>query len=734
MFKARSAQEAATYCKPFIIDYLESRGIRTTPNGGTANFYCFDTAHHNGGNRAPSMQYNESTNTCYCHQAGKTYDIFNACEILEGKNKSEAFKTVLDFCNCEIENGTEGAGSGRPEPVKREEETREKIYRDYSAYINACRERMATEAGRPALEYLKGRGISEMTISSFNIGYDPDGKGGPFIVFGHTNGKGYNARNLTEPGAENRQFLKGKDQLPGGFFGTPGALEAETDAPLFICEGEIDALSLAETGVDVIALSGIAYKELVKHDIKRPVILALDNDQAGRAAAGKIKKALQEEKRAAYIVNLYGKEKDANAALLNAPTELFEKIRNAWTDPETAGAEETAREYIETHSAAALIAPFLKHIETARPSIPTGFDNLDAALDGGIFPGLYVLGAISSLGKTSLCLQIADNIAETGRDVLFFSLEMSKYELMARSISRKTFNPEGDRRTAKTARAIMQNEIDYNAADRATFENAVKEYAETAKHLFIREGLGTVTAATVREAIEEHKAATGAAPIIFIDYLQILAPMGERLSDKQATDAAILELKRISRDYNIPVFAISSFNRESYKKTSENRGAVTMTDFKESGSLEYSADVLIGLQFTTAGTGEYNESAEKKKDPREIRAVILKNRNGKTWGTADLAYFPKFNAFFEEDENPFTENVNSQADAERQTAPKGRKRKELQGRAIDNVFYYLSQSNRGGAVTVQDFAEYLNTDNEQAKNEIIEAGGFEINGDIVTRL
>lgn len=646
MFKARTIDEAADYCKPHIIDYLESRGIKTTPRGGTSNFFCFDTAHHHNGNREPTMQYNPKTNTCYCHQAEKVYDIFNACKILEGKNSSDAFKTILDFCDCRIENGTAPAGSERPTAEKPQPEPQKT---DYSDYVKKCCSRLFTEDGRPGLEYLKGRGLSEFTLKGGNVGFDNNylGRGFPVVVFGHEGGQGYNARRIDlEPGDKTTQrFYKGANQAPG-FFEVPGALTAEEETPLFVVEGEIDALSLLEAGgLDVLALSGQGYRRFIEADIKRPVILALDNDTSGREASEKIRAALEARGIETHVINLYGKHKDANEALLNDLEGLMANIRAAWEDP-------AAEEYIKTHSAAALIGPFLKHIEAAPPAIPTGFLGLDAALDGGIFPGLYVLGGISSLGKTSLCLQIADNIAETGRDVLFFSLEMSRYELMARSISRKTFDPEGERWNAKTARAIMQNEVNYNREERENFERAVREYTETAQHLFIREGMGIVTATTVLEAVEEHKAATGSAPVVIVDYLQILQPMGDRLSDKQAIDAGVLKLKQISRDYNIPVFAISSFNRESYKNNGGNNGEVTMADYKESGAIEYSADVLIGLQFTAAGKAwqQGQEKTEKAKDPREITAVVLKNRNGKAYADAQFYYYPKFNTFSDADE------------------------------------------------------------------------------------
>ena len=104
----------------------------------------------------------------------------------------------------------------------------------------------------------------------------------------------------------------------------------------------------------------------------------------------------------------------------------------------------------------------------------------------------------------------------------------------------------------------------------------------------------------------------------------------------------MLELKRISRDYKTPVIAVSSFNRDNYSS------AVTMEAFKESGAIEYSSDVLIGLQLAGAGKKDFDATAEKQKNPRTVELVILKNRNGKTGSKINFVYYPLFNYFKEE--------------------------------------------------------------------------------------
>lgn len=283
------------------------------------------------------------------------------------------------------------------------------------------------------------------------------------------------------------------------------------------------------------------------------------------------------------------------------------------------------------------------------PPISTGFRGLDSILDGGLFEGLYCLGAVTSAGKSAIVMQIADQIAKTGQDVLIFALEMSRFELMARSISRHTYirakNTQGGRIAwAKTARGITDGSRhnSYNEQEQKIITDAITDYSQYTDHIYIFEGIGNIGVKEIRERVEERIRESGEKPVVIIDYLQILAPTDVRATDKQNTDKAILELKRISRDNKIPVIAISSLNRESYKKGSEHRGAVTLDSFKESGAVEYSCDVLLGWQFQNAGK-DIDLEEEYTKTPRKMQIVILKNRSGERGRKLDFDYMPMFN-------------------------------------------------------------------------------------------
>lgn len=235
-------------------------------------------------------------------------------------------------------------------------------------------------------------------------------------------------------------------------------------------------------------------------------------------------------------------------------------------------------------------------------------------------------------------------MAGAGEHIIFFSLEQSRFEMVAKSISRETYKMNN--REARTSLAIMQNT---NIDD--TTINAVKNYQEIADKYIIREGNFDTTVQTIREYIEQYIAFTGIKPVVVVDYLQILKPMSDKMTDKQAVDLNVTSLKKISRDFNIPVFVVSSFNRDNYSQT------VSFEAFKESGAIEYSADVVIGLQLAVIeelgnkNTTETRERINEAKNefPRKIQAIGLKNRNGKSYFKCNFNFYPQFNYFEEND-------------------------------------------------------------------------------------
>ena len=519
------------------------------------------------------------------------------------------------------------------------------------------------------------------TLKKFNVGFIPDWRvnekapTSPRLIIPNDGG-GYLARdtrqNLTE------QEVQYKKMRPKGktisLFNS--AALNQTSKPVFIVEGEIDALSIIEVGGEAVALCSVAnigkLIEAVKereNKIIPPLIIQLDNDVAGQANIKKLIDSLKEIKFFSYRhLALPESYKDANEFLMKDRAKFTEWVKGGEKLDFTASKEENQqeaekaeaveRERFESEGGANIINEFANFVVKNKSSgaITTGFENLDEILDGGLYPGLYVVGAISSLGKTTFIMQIADSIAKSGRGVLIFSLEMSKFELIAKTLSRMSFikSLEEYQSTvyAKTTRSVLLGRYN-NEFDSKIIAEAMQDYSEWGSNVHITEGIGNIGVVEIKAKIEEFKKFRNGAPVVVIDYLQILAPFDLKMTDKQNVDKNITELKRLSRDFDIPILGISSFNRENYN------APVSMASFKESGAIEYSSDVLIGLQYQgwdyeegEAETLRIKRLRRLKKDlwqkaknsSQDIQLKILKNRNGIK---SDLFFdfFPAFNYF-----------------------------------------------------------------------------------------
>ena len=526
------------------------------------------------------------------------------------------------------------------------------------------------QANRDIAKTSYHRGLTLETLNRFKLGYveswthpkAPQAPPSPRLII-PTSKHSYLARdtrdNLTPEQAQYAKSKVGKVRI----FNSKALYTASK--PVFIVEGELDALSIIDVGREAVALGSTANRRALLTMLEsqrpaQPLIIAMDNDEAGSKANRELADGLERLRIPFYRLDIAQPYKDANEAL-NADRDAF---RAAVEQAENIEAEmlEAEREQLRREAAVYSLPDFIKKIEQSKRAsfIPTGFSPLDDLLDGGLYAGLYVVGAISSLGKTTFCLQIADQIAQSGQDVLIFSLEMARDELIAKSVSRLTLledmRQNGSTAHAKTTRGIMTGTryADYSQTEKSLIQASVTAYGNYAKNIYITEGMGNVGVEEIRDKVQKHIKITGKAPVVLIDYLQIIAPADMRATDKQNTDKAVLELKRLSRDYGIPVIGISSFNRDNYT------APVNLASFKESGAIEYSSDVLIGLQYSGMDyqEGEADKAREKRLrelmksviadgksgKPQKIQVKILKNRNGSKGDTL-LDFYPMFNYF-----------------------------------------------------------------------------------------
>lgn len=275
---------------------------------------------------------------------------------------------------------------------------------------------------------------------------------------------------------------------------------------------------------------------------------------------------------------------------------------------------------------------------------PTGMQNLDKALGGGISAGLYVLGAIPNLGKSTFVLQIAQNLSASGVPVLFFSMEMPKNRIASKAISRELFITKG---ISKYSSDILLNEHEVNNYMLWEEVDSIRGKVENdCRNLYIIEREHNLRSADdiAKVVIEEIKNFPPAKkPVIIIDYLQILSgdSSNRYVSDKSVVDSNIRVFTRLATEYHLPIIVVSAFNRSNY------RFEVSMESFKESGSIEYSADVILGMQLSAIKNKDFDINKEKAKNPRDIEIVILKQRYGSSGNTIPFQYFPA-NDYFKE--------------------------------------------------------------------------------------
>lgn len=296
----------------------------------------------------------------------------------------------------------------------------------------------------------------------------------------------------------------------------------------------------------------------------------------------------------------------------------------------------------------------------------TGFRQIDRYLT--LYPGLAVFGGATSLGKTSFCVQLADQLIRTGETVLYFAMEQQPIELVTKGLSRTLLEIEPETR--------LTNIDIKNGATSEKLEEAKRIYAERSKRLeIVNCNFNTRVdqiSGYIRRYMEEHK---GIIPVIFIDYLQLIAAPEKLIgkSDKEILDYNTKALKMLQQEQELFIVCISNFNRASYLEP------VSESSFKESGMIEYCADYLWGLQLSifadptaflkrSQKKGEEGKvlstqislaqklaklNSEKETCPKEVEFVSLKSRNGKQFYEAFFRYDMEHDLFSEYEQSKY---------------------------------------------------------------------------------
>jgi len=287
----------------------------------------------------------------------------------------------------------------------------------------------------------------------------------------------------------------------------------------------------------------------------------------------------------------------------------------------------------------------------------TGIAGLDDALNGGLPIGITVLASQSGMGKSTLALQIASNVAgneEDERAVLIFSMEMNKIHIVSKLLARDMFMREGN--AAPQSKDIISGraylvEENKRRIDEAKQSSRIRAAAGHI-HVITPDAKG-MTISRVVQIIDEYRRhhKNDKSPLIIIDYLQILTPEPGDKTDKQHADNIMNRLRYVTLNkeqdgrviYGCPVLLISSLNRSNYDKDK-----IDLAALKDSGNIEYSADVVISLEGESQGKAK--KTADIIADPiRKLQLRILKQRYGAAGVKIPIRFYAEHDAFAEDE-------------------------------------------------------------------------------------
>lgn len=245
--------------------------------------------------------------------------------------------------------------------------------------------------------------------------------------------------------------------------------------------------------------------------------------------------------------------------------------------------------------------------------LKTGFNDIDKALCGLQDGHLILLAARPSMGKSTLAINIFNNILRNGKSALFCSMEMSEIECLNIMAAQTSGADYGFIQQAKLGEGSTLDGI-------TMFSTLLANYKMTINY----SGLQTIS--TIRSAIRRHRRRFGGIDAVFIDYLQLMKPIGKFQNTNDALGSIAQGLKNLAMELSIPVIALSQLNRELEKRGDKRP---TMADLRGSGEIEQAANDILFL---------YADDVYDPKPENENKAelIIGKCRGGKRGYAIDL--------------------------------------------------------------------------------------------------
>jgi len=272
----------------------------------------------------------------------------------------------------------------------------------------------------------------------------------------------------------------------------------------------------------------------------------------------------------------------------------------------------------------------LKHksLNPKLSGLTSGFYDLDAFTQGFQKSDLIILAGRPSMGKTSLSLNIVSNVIKNSKlPVLFFSLEMSKEQIMYRLLSMETNINQMRLKSGK----LYQN-------DWIKLTKMIKIISKFP--LFIDDTFN-LSIQDVKSKIKTILFEQNQLGLVIIDYIQLMQTTNFKNENRvQELSQITRSLKKIAREFNIPIIGLSQLSRNVENRIDKKP---ILSDLRESGSIEQDADLVIMLYKSKIENSLASQSTSKTS--QSIELIIAKQRNGPT-GTVQLKFDEEQTKFF----------------------------------------------------------------------------------------
>ena len=257
----------------------------------------------------------------------------------------------------------------------------------------------------------------------------------------------------------------------------------------------------------------------------------------------------------------------------------------------------------------------------AIPGLSTGLRDLDAAISGLNKSDLILLAARPGMGKTSMALNILLQAGKhSGKNVAFFSLEMSREQLAMRLISAECFV---DNKKLVTGRL---NEEDW--------EKVAMAVDSLNRSKILIDDDSTITVADINAKCRRVENLG----LIIVDYLQLMQSAGGKSRGGENRQQIVSDISRslkiMAKELNVPVLCLSQLNRGSESRQDKRP---MLSDLRESGAIEQDADIVLFLY----REGYYDKDAE---NPNLAECIVAKNRHGET-RTVEMQWLPNYTTF-----------------------------------------------------------------------------------------